>query len=188
MADASGIFYNVTGIKCYDLPTDPDFDGIWDYQWCTEMLPQETYFGRDGVHDMFWAEPMDMAAINAHCNSTLGVVPRPDWIAEEFGGAAAATNIVFSNGLYDPWSSGGVVRNVSTVVVATDNGTRTRAGTARTRAADGITAVIIPEGAHHLDLMFSNAQDPPSVVAARQVELAHIRQWIAAANSKNRQN
>ena len=58
------------------------------------------------VNDMFWATPMNMSAIDQHCNSTLGVVPRPDWIAEEFGGAASATNIVFSNGLYDPWSSG----------------------------------------------------------------------------------
>ena len=66
------------------------------------MQPQETYFSRDGVHDMFWPEPMDMAAINAHCNSTLGVVPRPDWIAEEFAGrnvtpisVALATDICF---------------------------------------------------------------------------------------------
>jgi lysosomal Pro-X carboxypeptidase len=164
MADASGVFYNVSGnsIKCYDLPSDPDFDGIWDYQWCTEMLPQETYFTRTGNHDMFWPSKMDMSAINTHCNSTLGVVPRPNWIAEEFGGAAGASNIVFSNGLYDPWSSGGVLQN----------------------ASNGVVAVIIPLGAHHLDLMFSNKEDPQCVKDAREVELAEIRKWVAAANAR----
>ena len=24
-------------VQCFDLPADPNFDGIWDYQWCTEM-------------------------------------------------------------------------------------------------------------------------------------------------------
>merc|ERR1719310_2259339 len=88
MQQASGILYNATQKEeCYELPEDPNFDGIWDYQWCTEMLPQETYFTRDGVHDMFWPSPMNMSAINSHCQSTLGVTPRPQWIGEEFGGA-----------------------------------------------------------------------------------------------------
>ena len=33
---------------CVELPTDVTYDGIWDYQYCTELLPQETYFARDG--------------------------------------------------------------------------------------------------------------------------------------------
>lgn len=158
MREATSVFYNASAVPCFELPSDPNFDGIWDYQWCTEMLPQETYFARDGKHDMFWAHRENMTEIRRHCNSTLGVEPRPDWIATEFGGTAGASNIVFSNGLYDPWSSGGVLKNIS----------------------DSAVAVIIPEGAHHLDLMFSDPRDPESVKVARRTELSHIRKWVTS--------
>ena len=42
----------------------------------------------------------------------------------------ALTNVVFSNGLFDPWSGGGVLKSLS----------------------DSVVSVIIPEGAHHLDV------------------------------------
>ena len=28
------VLTGVLQVGCYALPTDPDFDGIWDYQWC----------------------------------------------------------------------------------------------------------------------------------------------------------
>lgn len=159
MREATGVFYNASHTaQCFELPDDPNFDGIWDYQWCTELLPQETYFTRDGRNDMFWAVEENMTAIRQHCNRSFGVEPRETWIATEFAGTAGASNIVFSNGLYDPWSSGGVVKNVS----------------------DSVIAVIIPEGAHHLDLFFTNPLDPPSVTEARRVELAEVKKWIDA--------
>jgi len=156
--EASGVLYNASKVQCYELPSDPNFDGIWDYQWCTEMLPQETYFSRDGTTDMFWRFAENLTDVRRHCNATFGVEPRETWIAREFGALDGATNIVFSNGLFDPWSSGGVVHNIS----------------------ESAVAVIIPEGAHHLDLFFSNPSDPPSVVSARLTELNHIRSWISA--------
>ena len=39
-------------------------------------------------------------------------------------------------------------------------------------------AVIIPNGAHHLDLMFSHENDPDTVKEARREELDNIRSWI----------
>ena len=85
------------------------------------------------------------------------MTPRPEMANLEYGGRqlSAASNIVFSNGLLDPWSSGSILKS-----------------------AGGITAVIIPEGAHHLDLRASNPADPVSVIAARKMEKKHIRKSI----------
>jgi lysosomal Pro-X carboxypeptidase len=159
MAAAAGVLYNASGREtCYDLPNDPNFDGIWDYQWCTERLPQETYFTIDGKRDIFWDRPANATAIAEHCEATYAVAPKGNWVAatSEFGRASSASNIVFSNGEYDPWRSGGVLTNLS----------------------DTLLAVDIAQGAHHLDLFFSDPADPPSVIAARQVEVAAIRRWV----------
>lgn len=164
MATAVGVLYNVTKREpCYQLPTDPNYDGIWDYQWCTERLPQETYFTLDGKRDMFWARPRNDSAIEVHCRQKYGVGPRgTTWIGATSSfkaKPAPASNIVFSNGEYDPWRSGGVLADLS----------------------PSLQAIEVIQGAHHLDLFFSNPQDTPSVRAARQVELLAIKRWVAAA-------
>lgn len=69
---------------------------------------------------------------------------------------------MFSNGLLDPWSSGGVVRNLSSSAVA----------------------IIIPEGAHHLDLRSSDTNDPYSVVLTRKYHRYFIKQWIKEYRNK----
>ena len=60
-------------------------------------------------------------------------------------------------GGFDPWGAAGVHQNLS----------------------DTLTAVFIPNGAHHIDLMFSHPDDTDDIKAARVLELAHIRKWIA---------
>lgn len=67
-----------------------------------------------------------------------------------------ASNIVFSNGLMDPWSGGGVLRSMNNEIVI----------------------IIIPDTAHHLDLRESNPNDPQSVVQARELEKAAITRWL----------
>ena len=73
-----------------------------------------------------------------------------------------ATNIVFSNGAQDPWSRGGVLKNLS----------------------DTLLAIVIPNGAHHIDLMFSDPADAayPDISWARDFERAQIAKWVAEAN------
>lgn len=60
-------------------------------------------------------------------------------------------------GEYDPWRIGGILHDIS----------------------ESVVSLFIEEGAHHVDLMFSHAADPPSVTAARRFEEAHIRRWIS---------
>jgi len=167
LATAAGVFYNYTGnVPCFNYSQganeETDEDGhFWNYQWCTEM-----YMGmaRDGVHDMFWPQPWDHDAAIKGCQEMFGVTPRPLWATVQWGGRNldALSNVVFSNGNYDPWSGGGVLENQS----------------------DSVIAVPIDQGAHHLDLMFSNKDDPPSVQEARAIERSYIRQWIKQARQK----
>ena len=170
LRSAVGVFYNATGAApCFDPAagsgsgaTDDDGD-LWGYQACTEMwMPM----WRDGVGDMFYASPWDGDAAAAACRDAYRATPKPLWADVEFGGRhlASLTNVVFTNGGFDPWSGGGVLADVSGSAVA----------------------LVIPEGGHHLDLMFSNAADPPSVVAVREAQRAAMRAWIAEANGGGR--
>ena len=78
-----------------------------------------------------------------------------------YGGEEAirlTTNVVYSNGFLDQWSSAGI-----TAVNRTDS-----------------VSLMIEDGAHHLDLMFSHPDDPPSVTRAREVERRYIAHWVDA--------
>ena len=162
LAKASGVFNNATGTvgECYELPSDDEYDGIWDYQWCTELMPQETYFAMDGVSDMFWPRSDSGASVRNRCERRFGILPRRRWIAASTGGGprglAAVTRVVYSNGELDPWSSGGVRSSLGPETVAVD----------------------IPEGGHHADLFFAHPEDPPSLIAARVTTMALVRDWI----------
>lgn len=68
-----------------------------------------------------------------------------------------ASNIVFSNGLLDPWSGGGVLRTKS----------------------NKIKVIIIPDAAHHLDLRAAHPNDPGSVRQARAMEHLAIKSWLS---------
>ncbi|RHZ38954.1 hypothetical protein DYB26_007527 [Aphanomyces astaci] len=159
MKDATDIFTNATrDVAC--TVVHQEYDGIWDYMWCSQLLAQESYFDSNGVTDMFWPRNITFDTIATDCRAKWGVTPDPDWIRTAYGPAdvllASTSNIVFSNGGLDPWRAGGVL--------ATSN--------------PKITVVDIPEGAHHLDLMFSDPRDPASVTQARRTEIQQIRTWL----------
>ena len=69
-----------------------------------------------------------------------------------------------SNGALDPWSAGGVTQNIT----------------------DSLVAVLIEDGAHHLDLRHKNPLDPPSVVQARNIEKGYIAQWVKEYNKRRK--
>lgn len=109
-------------------------------------------------YDMFPEVKWDLSKYSDDCFKKFGVRPRGNAAVTTYGGyeLSSASNIVFSNGLLDPWSGGGVLRSTN----------------------DQIQIVIIPDGAHHLDLRASHKDDPESVIVARKIELAAVRRWI----------
>lgn len=169
----AGVLYNDTS-ACFDIYeqfiecADPTSCGLgndalaWDYQACTELnTVQET----NGVTDMFPVIEYNEALRQAYCRKTWDVTVRTEWPAISFWGRdiKATSNIVFSNGLLDPWHKGGPLTDVS----------------------ESIVAVIVEEGAHHLDLRSSNPLDPESVRVARSKEIKEIIKWIAQAKQQS---
>jgi len=160
---AVAVYTNHTGkAKCLDLEDSDDIGAdMWSYQACSEMVMPFCY---DGVNDMFEKAEWDIKQFSKDCQSSWGVSPHPLMAELQYGGRRleAASNIVFSNGLLDPWSSGSILKPTG-----------------------GITTVIIPEGAHHLDLRASNPADPISVIAARKTEKKNISKWIWEARQRS---
>ena len=170
---------------CYDIHrgvnnASAEVDFLWNFQYCSEIFQVAS---RDGVRDMFFDQPWNGNASALGCARNTaygGVAPRQRWLTTFFGGRhlTEASNIVFSNGKLDPWARQGVLPA---------NGTgrlrRTVTATGLVSSAAGLgpgsAALLIDRAAHHLDLFFSHADDPASVVGARAVEMEHVAQWIA---------
>ncbi|KAF4086152.1 hypothetical protein AMELA_G00103340 [Ameiurus melas] len=159
ISQAVRVYYNYTGSAvCLNVSeTATRSLGImgWYYQSCTEMvMPMCT----DGVQDMFEPMAWNFQAYSDECYALFGVRPREDWVDTVYGGKniRSHSNIIFSNGDLDPWRSGGVNESLS----------------------DSLIAILIPEGAHHLDLRFNNEYDPQSVLLTRELEVMYFKKWI----------
>jgi len=178
LSAATQVVTNASGREtCIPLPTADADDGqdcvLCDYFSCTNANPLETTYARDGLvddgGDMFLPEGdpasgvlggVNVSAIEERCARLYSTAPRWHRMVEVYGGVrriASITNVVYSNGFLDQWSSAGI-----TWV-----------------ARDDSTSIMIDNAAHHLDLMFSHPDDPPSVVAARETERAFMRRWVA---------
>ncbi|XP_005357661.1 lysosomal Pro-X carboxypeptidase [Microtus ochrogaster] len=157
---ALNIYYNYSGqAQCLNISqTATSSLGSlgWSYQSCTEMVMP---FCANGVDDMFETYQWDLEKFSDDCFSQWGVKPRPHWITTLYGGKniSSHSNIIFSNGDLDPWSGGGVTKDIT----------------------DTLVAINIPGGAHHLDLRASTAFDPSTVLLSRSLEVKHMKKWIA---------
>jgi lysosomal Pro-X carboxypeptidase len=160
LAQSLGVYYNSSGSAiCLNMSDDATSSlGArgWDFQACTEMVMPMC--STPSSINMFPAMAWNMTAYSEGCHTEYGVTPQPFWVETEYGGKdiSAYSNIVFSNGHLDPWSGGGVLRSVSPSLVA----------------------VVIHDGAHHLDLRAATATDPHDVIVARALERQFISQWI----------
>ncbi|ETO04378.1 hypothetical protein RFI_33019 [Reticulomyxa filosa] len=176
MRELAGVFYNYSGTEqCYVdlnvtyylthkqeseyLYNEALISFSWGYLYCTYIV---LVSGQDGVNDMFWYQPWNVTQTIESCQQSYGVTPRPYWASVNYGGwgiKGQISNVVFSNGQFDPWRGGGVNVNLS----------------------DSAFAINTGNVGHHMDLMFSNPQyDPQSVIAARKFELNNIATWINA--------
>ncbi|XP_078176086.1 serine carboxypeptidase S28 family protein [Carex rostrata] len=156
------VYYNYTGnYTCFDLDDDPHGMNGWQWQACTEMIMP---FASNPETSMFPPYDFSLADRENECRMTYNVSIRPRWITTEFGGHNISTvlekfgsNIIFSNGLLDPWSGGGVLKNIS----------------------ESIIALVAPLGAHHIDLRPSTDEDPDWLVNFRETEINIIKGWLS---------
>ncbi|XP_050207014.1 uncharacterized protein LOC126656479 [Mercurialis annua] len=163
------VYYNYTGnVDCFELDDDPHGLSGWNWQACTEMVMP---MASSKNESMFRTYEFNYTSFEEECWEEFRVVPRPRWITTEFGGLDIktalqnfASNIIFSNGLLDPWSGGGVLQNISETVVA----------------------LVTKEGAHHIDLRPSTPEDPDWLVELRATEVKLIEGWINDHNQRKR--
>ncbi|KAK2655606.1 hypothetical protein Ddye_008658 [Dipteronia dyeriana] len=161
---AATVYYNSSGTTtCFDLDDDSDPHGLgeWSWQACTEMIMPTSGNNKES---MFPASEYDYNDRATFCKSMFDIEPRPNWITTEFGGydikrvlKRFASNIIFFNGLRDPWSGGGVLKNISSSIIS----------------------IVAEEGAHHVDLRYSSREDPKWLQDVRKSEVKVIEKWIS---------
>ncbi|CAN1252775.1 Lysosomal Pro-X carboxypeptidase [Linum perenne] len=162
----SKIFAGVVAIngvnQCYvNQPKLPSETAIgWRWQTCSEMV----FPIGIGNNTMFPPDAFDLTVFSQQCLAFYGVSPRPHWVTTFYGGHSIklvlkrfGSNIIFSNGLKDPYSSGGVLENIS----------------------DSIVAVHTVNGSHCLDIVRENERDPDWLKAQRKLEIGIIQGWIS---------
>jgi lysosomal Pro-X carboxypeptidase len=160
----ANIYYNYSGsATCFDLNDDSDPHGLggWSWQACTEMIMPT---GGNNKESIFPASQWSYDDRVTYCKLNFDVEPRRNWITTEFGGhdiyrvlKRFGSNIIFFNGLRDPWSGGGVLKNIS----------------------NSLVAIVAKEGAHHVDLRFSTKEDPEWLKNVRKQEVNIIAKWIS---------
>ncbi|XP_075731120.1 lysosomal Pro-X carboxypeptidase isoform X1 [Rhipicephalus microplus] len=159
VAQMVNLYFNGTGTRsCNDLDIFDQYQTSWRFQECTELTMPTC---SDGVTDMFYPRTWNSTEFAQKCEGRFGL--RPDFYhgVMSFGGRniGSASNIVFSHGDLDPWSSVGI----------------------RASPSDDLPVIMIPGGAHHSDLRFSTDSDPASLKASRDLEKAHVRRWLDEA-------
>nr|XP_023913983.1 lysosomal Pro-X carboxypeptidase-like [Quercus suber] len=148
--------------KCYDLGeffSSETLDG-WDWQTCNEEV---TITGCGPNETMFPELSYDYKDYKDYCVDKFGVEPAPHWVTTYYGGEHIkrvlhkfGSNIIFSNGLRDPYSSGGILEDIS----------------------DTLVALPTKNGSHSLDILLSRKDDPDWLIDQRLKQAKIIKQWF----------
>jgi len=156
------VFHNFSGdVQCNDIGNtggDNLGDAGWNIQTCNEMVMP---FCGNGKTDMFYNYSWDFAQFRASCEKKYSMTPGLYKAQMMFGGVdiSAASNIIFSNGDIDPWSSGGVLKELNPT----------------------LPTILIKDAAHHYDLRAAHPEDTADVITARNLEKEYIKQWLNIA-------
>ena len=155
---------------------------MWDYETCTLLVEQIGVNVRSvhlplrllpkprrscvaqGKTDPFPPRVWSLDWLTKHCQRRFGVTPQPRLLADKWGVSAAAlaesgaSKIVFTNGLNDGWSAGGITEDLSPTLLS----------------------VNMPQGAHHSDLSHQPAAptDTADVTAARKKVADILGGWL----------
>ncbi|XP_019176098.1 PREDICTED: lysosomal Pro-X carboxypeptidase-like [Ipomoea nil] len=145
--------------SCYIVSGGGDTVDAYAWQACSEIV----YPIQQGNDSMFIPTTFNLQSFSQNCINTYGVPPRPHWVTTYYGGhdfnlvlKDFGSNIIFSNGLRDPYSIGGVLKNIS----------------------DTLVAVYTQYGAHVLDLYGSYSSAPSWLTEQRETEVKIIQDWI----------
>ena len=144
-----------------------DDGASWDFMTCTLLVEP---IGTNNVSDMFYPRAWAESWLQAHCGSRFGVKPQPHTLADEWGLYVAdlprvTSHVVFTNGLNDGWSVGGVTSNLS----------------------DTLIAFNMKTGAHHSDLNYkwpSPETDTAEVLMVRELVARTFEGWLAEIAKK----
>eukprot|EP00934_Nitzschia_sp_Nitz4_P002874 Nitzschia sp. Nitz4//scaffold291_size36643//18249//19943//NITZ4_007765-RA/size36643-processed-gene-0.29-mRNA-1//-1//CDS//3329546133//2864//frame0 len=176
---AASIAMGMGKVKCYDLHWDippgkhatitgADWSGMgegytansWEFQCCKDLII-ETGFG---PNSMFLERPFDLDWLTEHCEARFEVAPEPtrlvdEWHFDDLVGQNV-TNILFTNGFQDGWSSLSHTEDLS----------------------DTLVALNFPSGAHHSDLNTCckhGVKENDDIIEGR-IQIANIlEKWIA---------
>ncbi|KAJ0030575.1 hypothetical protein Pint_14538 [Pistacia integerrima] len=135
----ASLYYNYSQTeKCFEIEHGADVHVLsgWNWQACTEMIMPMTCSNKS----MFPPSGFDYKDVE-----------RIELALKRFG-----SNIIFSNGMQDPWSRGGVLKNISSSIIA----------------------LVTKKGAHHVDFRFETKDDPDWLVELRRQEVDIIQKWI----------
>jgi pimeloyl-ACP methyl ester carboxylesterase len=138
----------------------------WDFETCTLLVEA---IGMNNVSDMFLPREWSYDWLSQHCMDRFGVVPQPRALADMWGFdedvlPSITSHIIFTSGLNDGWSAGGIVRNLSNTILAFN----------------------MPNGAHHSDLshLWPSSSDTQDVYTTRNIVADLIAQWLEEITEK----
>ncbi len=168
--------------------------GSWEPVCCNDEMDLIITEARGLGRDFFWPPSLPRGVVSYDDlmrNVTMEPCPDPDgifgystenydpwstWLDTYYGSSRMSghSNIIFSNGLLDPWAAGGIyAKNPTHELSQKYDGSMVQNITDH-----DVIALIMEYGGHHTDLMYSHKLDPECVTKARKLEKEYVAKWI----------